>query len=156
LGSSNGTREASTSNTISQLITTRRSEALEPVQPKDQGSESMRESEREPEIFAVARKPKKSAGSARHANPTSRAAPIPSKADPVSRAAAVVKKRASPKRYAKRMRSPVKAIGAGCAPSGIRSEATRAAASVTTGPAINTHVVVRERTTPFRKSLSRS
>ena len=52
----------------------------------------------EPESFASTNSPKKKAGSARQANVTSRAAPMPSNGEPVSRAAVVVKKRPRPNR----------------------------------------------------------
>ncbi len=52
----------------------------------------------EPDRRASARNAKNSAGSVSHANPTSRAAPMPSNGEPVSRAAAAVKKRPSARR----------------------------------------------------------
>src|SRR5258708_37213994 len=61
---------------------------------------------------ASARRPKKSAGSARQANGSSRAAPIPSHEDPVSSAAAVVNKRPRPERQKKRIMAPREPIGA--------------------------------------------
>ncbi len=97
-----------------------------------------------------------SAGSASALNVTSRLAPIPSKADPVSSAAATVTNRMSPRRYAKSIRSPPNASGAGMPPRGTRLVATATAARPTAGPARNTHVVVRLYVAPLRRHLAMS
>ncbi len=81
---------------------------------------------------------------------------MPSKAEPVSSAARAVAKRASPSRYANRMKSPANESAAGAPPMERRSPAAATAASPTTGPARNTQVVVRLYTAPFRRSFTRS
>ena len=62
----------------------------------------------------------------------------------------------SPSRYANRMKSPANESAAGAPPMERRSPAASIAASPTTGPARNTHVVVRLYTAPFRRSFARS
>jgi hypothetical protein len=59
----------------------------------------------------------------------------------VSRAAEVVKNRPSPSRYASRIRSPVKEIGAEELVRGMNKRAVAAVTSPTTGPARKIHVV---------------
>ena len=113
-------------------------------------------SDREPERRVSASIPKRSAGSARAENVTSRAAPIPSKGDPVSMAAVATKNRASAKTPTKRIMSPGNESHAGRPARGRRSSATSGATTERTGPARNTHVVVRLTTNPLPKSLTRS
>ena len=74
------------------------SEAPARVQARGMLAPSIDDKDRERDARASARSPSTKAGSARHANVASRAAPIPSKADPVSSAAVIVKKRARPRR----------------------------------------------------------
>ena len=76
------------------------------------GAEHAGQRQRAAELARATSRPRKNAGSARHAKVTSRAAPIPSNAEPVSRAAAAVKNRPRPSRYASRTRSPAKCTGA--------------------------------------------
>ena len=113
-------------------------------------------SDNEPDIRVRASMPKRSAGSARAENVTSRAAPIPSNGEPVSSAAAATKNRASENTPTKRIMSPVNERTAGRPPRGSRSAATTGATTDRTGPARNTHVVVRLTTKPFRRSFARS
>ena len=116
---------------------------------------SIVDSDRLPVFRAMAARARRSAGSARVENVTSRLAPMPSKLDPVSSAAITVEKRARARRYANRRRSPGKATRAG-APRGTRAAATTTAANPTTGPARNTQLVVRLYTAPFAMSFRRS
>ena len=106
--------------------------------------------------LATATSPNSSAGSASAEKKTSRLAPIPSNAEPVSKAAATVKNLASPSRYANSTKSPAKWTGASQGPNGTSSTAAAVAASVTIGPARNTHDVVRLYTAPLPSSLRRS
>jgi hypothetical protein len=105
---------------------------------------------------ASAISPRMNAGSAKHANVASRAAPIPSNDDPVSSAAAIVKNRDNPSTYARAMKSPSNDHMARASPIGIKSAPIRAPASATAGPAMKTHVVVVLTTDCFRSSFAMS
>jgi hypothetical protein len=109
--------------------------------------------EKELDILTSTEKAKKRAGSESMANVTSLADPIPSNDEPVSRAAAVVKKRESPNRYAKRIRSPVKETGALNRPMGTSKPAMNMVVNVTIGPIRKIQVVVVLKTIPLRNSL---
>ncbi len=100
--------------------------------------------------------PKNNAGSARHANVTSRAPPMPSNDEPVSSAAATVKNRPSPSTYANTTKSPANAIGARWPAIGTSSAAVNPVARPTTGPARKIHVVVVLNTAPLRSSFTMS
>jgi hypothetical protein len=96
--------------------------------------ESMPLKERDDDNRTNTRNAKNIAGSVRTAKVSSRLEPIPSKAEPVSRAAAVVKNRERPKRYAKRIKSPVNEITEGIRPKGMNRPATRGTAILRMGP----------------------
>ena len=67
-----------------------------------------------------------------------------------------MKNRPKPSKYANRIRSPVNEIGAVESASGIIIAAITAVTKPTTGPALNTQVVVVLKTDPFWQSLIRS
>ena len=141
---------------MNQLRTTsvRGAPAVSQWEPTD--PPNMSERAKDSDSFASTSSPMKSAGSARQAKLTSRAAPIPSNADPVSRAEEAVKNRPRPNRYASSTASPTKDTGAPAETNGMRSSARAAVTTPTTGPARKTQVVVVLNTEPFRKSLAMS
>src|SRR4051812_35080508 len=105
-------REFSASSTTNRPAATRTSDATgKPARETVKGARSIVVRLNEPESLASTRKARNNAGSEKQAKVTSRAAPIPSNDEPVSSAAVVVKKRARPKRYANKIKSPVKRMG---------------------------------------------
>ena len=110
----------------------------------------------EPVASTRAMRHRKSAGSAKLANVTSRLAPMPSKLDPVSSPASTRENRPSASREAKAMRSPEK-LTTDWRPSSGRKHAARIAVTVTaTGASRKIQVVEVLYTTPLRHSFARS
>src|SRR6266536_2820867 len=120
LGSSTGIREFSARERTKSPIAARTSAGAARPHASGSAGPSMPPSESEPVARARTRRQRKRAGSARLANVTSRAAPIPSNGEPVSSAASAVAKRARPRRYAKRTKSPLKERTAGAPGAGRR------------------------------------
>src|ERR1039457_5360408 len=156
LGSSTGIRLVSARTKINRLTTTRSNGADTPLHVSEGAELSIVDNVKDDVRLASTINPKNSAGSARQAKVTSRAAPMPSKEEPVSSAANTVKKRPSPNRYANNTRSPMNATGALWYPSGIKQPAMIVVTTATTGPARNSQVVVVLSTTSLRINLKRS
>jgi hypothetical protein len=118
----------------------------------------MVDSESEPERRVSTISPKKSAGSVRQEKVTSRAPPMPSKAEPVSKCRGDGEEASQAEEVGEEHQIAFERDG--CArwpPSGDEhAAAKRAVTRPTSGPALNTQVVVRLNTEPLRSSLMTS